>query len=237
MLGALVYLVVSSVALPASAVVAEDHPDASAIATLGIDAPQALPLMEAGDAAMASGKFSEAAELFDRSAHLSPKSGMLRRKQCEALAGAGKRQDALKACQRAYELGSRSTFDARKMVAVRVAGRQLPTPLEAYQAYDMASFAIRSDSGEPWGYAAMCDVAHRLGDSELFARSLWQLKTIAPRHPELSALEQLVAEQAARARLGRLLLLLLLLGTGAHWLVGRFKRVAPTAPVSRAPTS
>jgi tetratricopeptide (TPR) repeat protein len=225
--------------LPLHAAVPEDHPDASATATLGIDAPKALPLMEGGDAALAARKFGEAAQLFDEAAKLSPKSGMLRRKHCEALAGAGRRKEALSACDRAYELGSRSAYDVRKMVGVRVTGAQAPTPLEAYQAYDLASLAIRSDSGLPWGYAALADIANRLGDPELLARTLWQLQQLAPTHPETLALASLVKERGSSgsALIGRLLCALLALGTLAHWAITRFAARPAVLPASRAPTS
>src|SRR5262245_49012169 len=81
------------------------------------------------------------------------------RQKCRALARSGQRAEATEACKTAFERGARSASDIRTMVGVAVTGPQQPTPFELARAYQLASLAVRQESAEPWGYAAMCEVA------------------------------------------------------------------------------
>lgn len=200
--------------------------------TLRLEAPAALALLERGNTELGLGHFDEATSLFGDGARLAPKSALLERKRCEALAGAGKRQEALKSCEHAFELGARSAHDTWKMVSVRVAGKVPPTPLDAYQAHDFAETAIRFDSALPWGYAGMGQLAYRIGDDELLARSTWQLQKLAPNHPETKALERLcaIAGHSGWVSVGRWATFLVVLGTLVHWLATPGARALASVP-------
>jgi tetratricopeptide (TPR) repeat protein len=200
--------------------------------TLRLETPAALALLGRANAARKLGHFDEALGLLSDAIRLAPRSALLERKRCEALAEAGKRPEALKSCEHAFELGARSAHDTWTMVNVRVAGKVPPSPLDAYQAHDFAETAIRFDSALPWGYAGMGQLAYRIGDDELLARSTWQLQKLAPDHPETKALERLsaLAGHSGWVSVARWAALLVVLGTLVHWLATRSARVLASGP-------
>lgn len=103
--------------------------------------------------------------------------------RCEALTALGQRQDAIDACRRALQ-NSRSAVAARAMVRALMAGTEAPTSDELGHALWLAKDARARFPKEPWGYAAMCDIADRIGDDVMLQKCSQDLDRVSPDDPE-----------------------------------------------------
>lgn len=221
----------SLIAAAPAADAAEPRPQADEVeaenrATLKEQTPQAFTLLEQGDAAYEARAFEKASALYADAVLRAPASGLLRRQQCRALTRLGKHDEAVASCKRGIEQGARSALDFRCMVGALVSGQKPPTPLELAQAHQYAELAIRLESGRPWGYAAMCEVARRTGDDALLATTLWQLEQVAPNHFETKSLQASLT--STRSPLGLLSGWLLLFAVTGATLLRALKQQRPT---------
>jgi hypothetical protein len=103
--------------------------------------------------------------------------------QCQSLSRLGGRKEAIDVCGRAFGV-SRSPTTARAMVHALMAGPDAPTVEELGQAFFLAEDTRTRFSQQPWGYAAMCDIAERLGDDLMLQRCFRDLQRVAPSDPE-----------------------------------------------------
>jgi hypothetical protein len=191
--------------------------DPRGLAQFGAAHPNALAPLQAGDAALNAGQLTTALALFDDAAANAPGTAIVERKRCQALLGVGRRAEALIACETAINAGGEAALDLRTKVSALMSGPTAPTPEEASEAYWLARLASTLP-GEPWGYAAFSEIAQRIGDPVLWARSLAELQRIAPNHFETKA-AVLRASSADRWRLKAAVWLLLLgasLATAVH---------------------
>ncbi|MBV9949974.1 MAG: hypothetical protein JOZ69_24235, partial [Myxococcales bacterium] len=140
-------------------------------------------LLDRGERLAADGKLEAALAAFTEGATEAPESALFARRECETLARLDRRTEAQEACLRALR-NEGSAMDMRALVGVLVAGKQAPTPGELAQAMRLARRARDSMPFEPWGYAATCDIAARIGDVEMQEGCLRQLQRYAPGHDE-----------------------------------------------------
>src|SRR5438105_3184341 len=137
--------------------------DSDDLAWIRRDHPHAGELFDRGEASLFAGDSRRAAELFGQTAAEAPQSALAPRRQCQALIELGRHDEAVAACQKA--VGNQgSPMDHRAMSAALLSGDSLPTTLAIAHALMSARRARQLMSTEPWGYAAQCDVAARLGD-------------------------------------------------------------------------
>ncbi|HEX3773298.1 MAG TPA: hypothetical protein VHV51_02480, partial [Polyangiaceae bacterium] len=166
--------------------------DPRGLAQLAAAHPAALGPLRDGDAALNAGQFATALALFDDASANAPVTAIVERKRCQALLGLGRRADALTACEAAINAGGQAALDLRAKVGALMTGPDAPTPTEASEAYWLARLASSSLPGEPWGYAAFAQIGRRIGDPVLWARSVEQLRRVAPNHFETKAAVLLV---------------------------------------------
>ncbi len=105
------------------------------------------------------------------------------RAQCAALLATAHHDEVVTACRRAVAEGG-TPRDFRMLVAALLVGPELPTPEELAQASMLAKGARTAKRLEPWGYAAQCDIALRLGDLEMLRGCTRDLERVAPGHDE-----------------------------------------------------
>jgi len=145
--------------------------------------PKAFELFTQGEAALAAGRAREASELFGKIHAIWPSGGIIARRHCQALAELGERRAAIGECRRAITNGG-SFLDHRALVLALTTGEE---PLEVDDLAD-ASRAAQSAKEHapslPYGYAADCDIARRLGDERMLRTCTEKLVEIAPDHYE-----------------------------------------------------
>jgi tetratricopeptide (TPR) repeat protein len=179
--------------------------------------PGALSHLELGETLAMQGKTEEALAHFEEGAKNAPESSLIARRECQALTILRRRPEAIKACLQAIR-GESSAMDLRAMVAAVLSGSDPPTTNELAQAMRFARRARDSMPGEPWGYAAECDVAERIGNAQMLETCLGNLQRVAPGHYETLR----AAEAAAPHGLtwgvwaGWLAIFVLAFGTLAH---------------------
>jgi tetratricopeptide (TPR) repeat protein len=154
--------------------------------------PQAAELFDKGESLVTSGKLAEAAELFRTVSAEVPGSALAARRVCETLTQLGRRADAITACQQAIS-NEGSAMDFRAMVGALMSGRDAPTSDDLAVATMLTKSALKLSPSLPWGYAAECDIARRLGDHAMLNHCTEGLKRLAPDHPETARAVALVA--------------------------------------------
>ncbi len=146
------------------------------------NSPDALAALEAGEGAYALGNMEEAAKLFTRASDLAPEHALVFRRKCQALTALGHRAEAVAACDKAL-LYVGSPMDLRAAVGAAMSG-PAPTPEELGPAVLMAEKAVHESRDQPWGYAARCEIASKLGDRGLLEDCVSELQRRAPNHYE-----------------------------------------------------
>jgi tetratricopeptide (TPR) repeat protein len=182
--------------------------------------PDALHLIEQGEAALARGDARGALAQFDQAQKLVASSQIISRRRCQALNLLGEREAALAACQDA--IGRTSFGPALGMRAAVAALMSSPKPTvdELAQALYFAQQAIDTSPTLPAGYAANCDIAYRLGDAPRLATCQHELARIAPTHYETARAARLnVSEMPMTAKLLWGSLLALSLFTLVHFIL------------------
>lgn len=145
--------------------------------------PQAADLANQAEAAMAGGRLGDALALYEQAAWLAPRSGLPDRRRCEILTALGRRDSAIDACNLATNYGG-SVRDLRATVGAIMSGERPPTSDQVVNAFSMASGAQRLLPGQPYGYAALADIARRIGDGAMLAANIESLQRYAPTHEE-----------------------------------------------------
>ncbi len=143
--------------------------------------PAALVALKEAEKLLAAGKAKEAAEKLDAARAEAPKSTVIARRYCQALMQLGQRSSAINACEAALDRG-RSPMSARATVAALMMGP--PTPDELAQALKLTERSKVDLTTQPFGYAAECDIARRLGDRAMYKTCLEELQSMAPGHYE-----------------------------------------------------
>jgi len=164
--------------------VAISEQDPRGVAQLREEHPLAWQLLKRGDAELLARHFVPALSLLDKAEEEAPATPLIERTRCEALSALGRREEALSACDMAIAISGQEASYRRAKVAALVAGSAPPTPADASEAYWIARRITDAAPNEPWGYAAFCDLAERIGDPTLWTENLRQLQHVAPNHFE-----------------------------------------------------
>jgi len=152
--------------------------------------PHVADLIEQGEAALEKCDLENAVEFFRRATEGSPHGALAYRRQCQALTALGRRDEAMAACQKAVA-NQGSGMDLRAYVAAIVSAP--PTSTELANAFGLAKRARDIMPLEPWGYAAQCDIARRLGDIDMLNQSFEELRHVAPDHDETERVAAVLA--------------------------------------------
>lgn len=150
-------------------------------------------LFERGEAALSNGDWATASDLFSRVAQRVPGNALVARRECQALAGLGEKEAAIEACARARK-NRGSAMDIRASVAALLSGPKPPSPQEVAHASLFADRAVDLGRNQPWGHAARCDIARKLGDVELLRECLYRLELYASEHYETRRARKLLAK-------------------------------------------
>lgn len=143
--------------------------------------PEAAALLRQGESELGAGAPSAAAQSLGKAVARAPDSSLLARRYCQALTQLGKRTAALAACEQANRLNL-TPLGLRALVRAQMSAA--PTPQELVLATQLATSAKRQMSDQPWGLAALADIAERTGDEDMLATSVTELEQIAPGHYE-----------------------------------------------------
>jgi hypothetical protein len=150
---------------------------------IGAQSPRALQLLEEAETQRRSGRLAEALPLLVQARAQAPTSGPLARRHCELLTALGRRGEAVAVCDQAVSRAA-TPHTMRAAVAALLASPTGPTTQELFRSWLLAEAAVRSGPRQPWGHAARFDLARAWGDPEMMARSLADLRAVAPAHEE-----------------------------------------------------
>jgi len=197
--------------------------------------PRGAALIAEGEAARRRGDADGAIDAYRRAALELPTRDQARRFECMLQAERGRQAEALAACEQAVSV--KNTPDSRRAQAgALMSARGQVTSVELAQAVDIAHFLLRTWPQSPQGYAAMCDIARKLGDERMLAVYMEKLEKIPGSEVELARQQRALTRSVPNHGLyaGWALLLVVLAGTALHALVGvlrrsRAKLVAPAS--------
>lgn len=208
------------------------HPvDKDEVQRLRVERPQAAELFERADEKLKVGDFRGADRLLAEARTVDPQSWLLGRRHCQVLTELGRQSEALEACQVAMV---RSTaMDSRALVGALMATPTLASPRGLIQAVREAVAARRLQE-QPFSDAALCDIAHHIGDDAMLNSCVERLQAVAPDHFETLRWQSVRRQSPAWALwLGWLGIALAVLLTGLHatwrWLRRPAKRTAAVA--------
>jgi tetratricopeptide (TPR) repeat protein len=170
-----------------------------------------------GQTLLEQGDFNGAHDLFREVASLEPRSAIAFRQLCEALTSLGRRDEALTTCMGALTRGG-SGMDCRAYVRALTSGDKPITPNDMALAVAFARRARELMANRAGGYAAQCDIANQLGDTEMLNECLKELKRVAPEHPETRRAQAMAASRASITGIlaGWLLIGLACIATAIH---------------------
>jgi tetratricopeptide (TPR) repeat protein len=141
--------------------------------------PGAAEKFAQAEAQLAAENYANAADLLKQVLDEAPQSALAARRRCQAFTALDRHDEAVENCRRA--VGSQgSALDFRAAVGAFMSGEKPPTPEEAATALMFARRAQSLMPDEPWGQAAWCDVAARLGDTKMFNQCLEELVRTSP---------------------------------------------------------
>lgn len=179
---------VAAFGLAASAAPLRYGVDETEVIWLDSKHPDLAAMLKEGEALLAKSPsradVQRAATLFGEASDAQPQSAFLARRHCQALSALGAKDKALAACKRATNNNTNSALVMRAMVGAMMSGPDAPTPAEVGNALMLAQRVAKLMKDEPWGAAAECEVAAKLGDTEMLTRCVTTLKTLAPEHYE-----------------------------------------------------
>lgn len=191
-----------------------------------------VELFRQGEAHLAKAELKEAAELFARVRAAEPESALAARRHCQVLTELGQHTEAMAACLETRKL-SHTVMDERAMVGAVLTGDKAPSVEELATAIRLVQLTKRLPE-QPFGDAALCEVAYRIGDSGMLKKCVEGMQRIAPDHYETRRWSAaLHSEPAWPYWLGWGALALGALGTLAHAVAGRLRargRVAAGTP-------
>lgn len=202
------------------------HPiDAHDAARMSREQPLAAKAFADGEAAFADGNLERSATAFGEAMKQAPESALAARRRCQALLELRRPAEALTSCETAAARGG-SAMDLRAMVRALMSTEAPPKPKALSDALLYASRAVETMPDQPWGYAARCDIARRIGDDELLTSCVRDLERVAPNHYEtVAARAALPASHRWTRWLGWSSLGLLFLASVARWLVRAAPRI------------
>jgi tetratricopeptide (TPR) repeat protein len=196
----------------------------SDLANLRGSAPHAAQLLEEGDGFMARGAYDDAHAQFQQAQTEAPGNALPWRDDCDLLVLAGRRAEAIKACELAFER-TRSNENRLALERAHVLGPEAPSHKDVAAALWLTSFARRT---APPGWAARmaCDIATRIGDGRMLQKCTEELLREAPNAEDTRrALAALQARcPAPRFWAGWAAILVALLVTAGHALLRRSRR-------------
>jgi hypothetical protein len=138
-------------------------------------------------------------------------------------------------CDQAFRSGQQE--DMRDDVAALMSPAGHPTLDDLAIATLMADATLKKSNYEPWGYLARCDLGRRLGNADVLAACVEDIRRVAPQSEAMKqALSMATEHPSVVVRLFRLLLVLGLFGTLAHagratWTARFRRRAAAVAPL------
>ncbi len=144
--------------------------------------PEAARLFAEGEALLSRGQLQPAEEAFAKVRTAVPDSALAARRHCEVLTELGQREQARGACEVARR-NSHTVMDARAAVGALMTGSKPPTVEELAGAIRLAQLAKRVPE-QPFGDAAMCEIAYRIGDPGMLKKCVEDLQRVAPNHYE-----------------------------------------------------
>lgn len=209
--------------------------DAREVAWLDQTYPDAGMKLREGEDVLGHAKtrsdLEKAAALFDQAEQLGAGSGIIPRRQCQALTALGRRLEAIDACTRSIKVHPRSAGTLRAAVAARVAGPERPGTTDLGFALQYARDATKMMDTATLGYAGRCDIAAALGDTDMLNACIRELERVGPDDYETERAHALAA--AVRPGLETLSvwigLLALVVGTVCHALFGNRRRLSVAA--------
>jgi tetratricopeptide (TPR) repeat protein len=156
------------------------------VETLRTEHPRALELLEQGEKLLQAGSSQEAAEVLAHASFEAPQSPIIARRHCQALTALDRHDDAVEACKRAATLHGfgGSAMDDRALVAALMSPNHVPMPYDVAQAGRYAKGARNAMPTQPFGHAATCNIAERIGDLDLLDRCVKELRRMAPDNEE-----------------------------------------------------
>jgi tetratricopeptide (TPR) repeat protein len=168
---------------PARADVLTDRHSVDAQDLLAVERrhPKALAQLHQAEKLLRENKTDQAIAKLEQAKNDASSSEVLARRYCQAWMQAGERSSAIAACNEAMQRGQ-SPMTMRAMVGAFMMAA--PTPDEVAIALKLTENAKKALSSQPWGYAAECDIARRLGDRVMYKSCLEKLETVAPGHYE-----------------------------------------------------
>lgn len=183
-------------------------------AVLRTGAPHVADLLQRAEALIRAGDMEQAEPLLAEAAKTIPDSFVLARRHCQVLTELGRRSSAIEECNRALK-GGHMAMDRLASVSALMTGPNPPTTREVAQAVLLATTA-KNLTGQPFGEAAMCEIAYRLGDSQMLRDCTTELARIAPNHYLTRRYAALAERWPVGAWSAWALLGLGLAGTGVH---------------------
>lgn len=179
-------------------------------------------LFARGEALLSRGQLRPAEEAFAKVRTAVPDSALAARRHCQVLTELGEHEQAKGACEVARR-NSHTVMEARAAVGAFMTGSKPPTVEELAGAIRLAQLAKRLPE-QPFGDAAMCEIAHRIGDPGMLKKCVEDLQLVAPNHYETKRWSAaLHATPSWPYWLGWASLAFATIGTAAHAMLRRGK--------------
>jgi len=195
--------------------------------------PHAAKLFAEAEEKLERGDLLAAEPLFARVRSQAPTSGLAARRHCQVLIELGRREPAFVACKQAVIHG-RTPMDERAAVGALMLGDKPPTTAELAEALLLAQ-SVQRLSDQPFGEAALCEIAYRIGDDGMLKHCVDGLKSLAPDHYETRRWSGAATPRASWSYwLAWGVLAMLGLLTGLHALLGRRPRRSARGAVAAA---
>jgi len=154
------------------------HPvDTSELARVRAETPKAAELFDQAEASLRAGDLQAAERTLKEARVIQRNSYLLGRRHCQVLTELGQQDEALEACAVSNSMGT--AMDSRAFVGALMASRGSPRPRELVQAVRQALSARRLQN-QPFGEAAICDIAYHIGDDALLNSCVKELQAMAP---------------------------------------------------------
>jgi tetratricopeptide (TPR) repeat protein len=206
--------------------------DADELGRVRGETPPAAALFDTAEEKLRLGDLKGAEAALAEARKLVTNSWLLGRRHCQVLTELGRRAEAREACQQA--LIRSSAMDSRAMVGALMASSEPATPVDLIQAV-RGAVAARRLQEQPFSDAALCDIAHHIGDEAMLNSCVESLQRIAPGSFETLRWQSVQKQAPAWALwLGWLLLAFAVVGTGLHALWGWLRRPAKSRRVVTA---
>jgi hypothetical protein len=191
--------------------------------------PSAAAKLHEGEGLLAASRSSaeleKAAKLFGDASKEAPNVSLVARRLCQVLTALGKHDAAVSTCDYAF-VQSRQFLNMRAVVGALMSGPGAAAPGDVSRALYLADRIVEILPEAPWGYAARCDIAIKLGDTEMLSRCSAELDRVAPGHYETERAH--AALRKVRPRLGMLCgwlaIVALALGALVHAAVRAWRR-------------